>query len=642
MRNARHVLFALALAATATAQEAPTVDELRAALKDPAKRDDTLDEIARYWEGRDELEPDVRALVATDWRAAWALGMKRNLSGESIDALAQHVDHLAAQWALAQAGERAIPAIIQGLNDAARQGSMCGVLEHMGAAGRDAGPWIIPLAIDGDQAAREALGAMAPLGAPLLRALVDAAATNDVELLCLVGPPAFSRLHKLWKADEEARYKIARFLGGYLYAVEFFLTAEGESSQANNALFRIGPRSVPRLVQALPNPRAIDVLGSMGAPDRLVETALIEHLNDERYEQIAEALSEIGVKQSTSATALTTMLRKHPDGHLEAYYVIEALKNGDSEAGQLALASLLTDELLDIGKHQNVLDHLVRRSPDLVKARLAALLEESPERSVYADALALGWNHELADPERFRKRLPRIDDAIDDLLVFLRMHELEHEAFVDAARTWSKDLRLDVRADAIAALIRWKSCPEPDRRWLFETARDTDHNAQDYAIMAIATLPPDDTEALESLLSLARTDEDSWAWHALEDRPGPFRAEILKKYPEVAVGIVGERGVRSDAELKALLRGFSKLEMPAGPDPFRGFALFKPIVAVPLLDDRRPLVRVRAAHSLGKDGDTDHIPVLRRRLLDTDIRLRIAAWDAIADINARAAMARPR
>ena len=101
------------------------------------------------------------------------------------------------------------------------------------------------------------------------------------------------------------------------------------------------------------------------------------------------------------------------------------------------------------------------------------------------------------------------------------------------------------------------------------------------------------------------------------------------------MGIVGDRGVRSDAELKALLRGFSKLEMPAGPDPFRGFALFKPIVAVPLLDDRRPLVRVRAAHSLGKDGDTDHIPVLRRRLLDTDIRLRIAAWDAIRDIRAR-------
>ena len=147
----------LLLATAASAQEAPSADDLRAALKDVTTRSDALDEIARYWEGRDELEPDVRALVETDWRAAWALGMKRTISDESIDALAKHVDQFAAQWALGRTGARAIPAILAGLNDLDRRDSMCGALMYLGPAGRPAAFAILTWAIDGSVPARNAL-----------------------------------------------------------------------------------------------------------------------------------------------------------------------------------------------------------------------------------------------------------------------------------------------------------------------------------------------------------------------------------------------------------------------------------------------------------------------------------------------------
>ncbi len=360
------------LAATAVGQEAPTVDELRAALKNVTTRSDALDEIARYWEGRDELEPDVRALVLTDWRAAWALGTKREVSKESIDELIKHV-HLqpTAGWALGRIGTPAVPAILRSLEDTPEHRELLyEALRRMGPDGRAGAPAIARGAIQGYLSARNALGAMAPVGAPLLDALIQYDATEDLELLCCVGPHAFPRMRQ-----HPNQAEIVMHLANKPYGFDFFRADDTDAMQALSMMMIMmaRPRNqhVPRLIESLPSDRSFMILGLLDAHARQAEGALMRYVGTEHERSALSALADIGVARQESIRRLRRYIGS-ARSRFDKHYAVNALIVGNTTEGNDILAGVLTNEALGPVRDE-ILQHLAVVRPELVIPELAAL-----------------------------------------------------------------------------------------------------------------------------------------------------------------------------------------------------------------------------------------------------------------------------
>ncbi|MEE8106017.1 MAG: hypothetical protein V3T86_10830 [Planctomycetota bacterium] len=615
----------------ATAASAQSVDELRAALKDQEKRPDALDEIARYWEGRDELEPDVRALVATDWRAAWALGMKRTISEESIDALAKHVDHLAAQWALGRTGVRAIPAILAGLNDLDRRDSMCGALMYLGPAGRPAAFAILTWAIDGSVPARNALHEMAPLGAPLLKALISGKAEDDLELLCCVGPHAFSRLRKSVGEEHDL---VIDALARKPYGAEFFLD-EPE---------RFGPYVTDRiaalmneaaLVRALPHTRAFRALQLRGPWGRGAEVHLRAYLGTEHQDAAIDTMAAIGVTQAETVQQLDRVIRNAEVVPKIRDTAALALVSGDTGTARVALAKLVANTTLSSDARMEILHHLATKSPELLKPQLKRLVNDrSLTMRIFAEMFMSNLAPEHLDTERYRKRFRTCSWRTQArILEYGCELGFRHDVLRARIRKLAKSKFPQVRLAAAVAQATFEPLPQSERDWMVRMAT-TPGSARDEAILALGRLPAGDTESLQLLFLLAAPHETyQTAFEALMLRRDVFSTATVEQHPDITTAIVYARGDRSDTELNALLEAFVEFQAPSVPNGSH----LELRLAPRLLRSRDAATRSNAAWTLHVGGTTEDIPALRRCPLDPDVNVRIAAWDAIEAIQARAA-----
>lgn len=473
MSNARQtVLILFTLATTAFAQEAPTVDELRVALQDPVKRSDALDEISRYWEGREELEDKVRALTLSDWRASWALGTKHQVSTESIDVLVRDASFRpAARWALAKIGAPALPAILRRLKEEPRDvRAMYTVLTRMGSEGRAAAPAIVADAIDGDRGARAALEAMAPVGAPLMEALIQYDAMEDVELLCFVGPHAFPRLRKL-----NSDFRIVMHLAHKPYGFDYFRSGEqDEETQACFMMLVMIGRGVhvPRLIELLPNEHAFSNLEMLDTNARQAEPALMGYLGTEHERTALGALSQIGVTHPESIQRLRKLVEAR-GSVFDKRDAIRALITGGVKGTNEMLAGWLNQEHIDTWARVEILEHLAAVRPDLLIPQLHSLARSQARTlGARADMLSLEWIPKTADPKRFLKRFAWLSHGDKEEVLDLALNAgIGAEHLVDAAQLVAANKTLELRLQAAVVLARAGQLPDEHRRWLVSTLR---------------------------------------------------------------------------------------------------------------------------------------------------------------------------
>ncbi|MEE8106020.1 MAG: hypothetical protein V3T86_10845 [Planctomycetota bacterium] len=623
--NRSSVLAAIALlAATAGAQEAPTVAELRAALNDVTTRSDALDEIARYWEGRDELESDVRALVPANWRASWALGTKRRVAKESIAILAAHLQHQeATRWALAQIGEPALPALRAALSDPNRAEGACIALQRLKPPARELASFIAPLAIDGNAEARRALAKMAPVGGPLLRALQDTDAEDDYELLCYVGPQTFPKLDKLAKGDRRVARQIAFVLFQHAYGAGYFLDAK--SGRA--FLAQMGALAIPEILRALPRELAFEALERMKIRAPWAEGAVREFLDGEHQELALAALSGIGASERETVRWIESnfaQLRFRATSD-----AVDALGRGNTVAGRALMARLIDNAgRISPGARKRMFLHLARQDPARLKPKLAALIDDrSASISIRAELFALVSSHEAADETRFRQRCAtlKLKDRSRLLEDAVEMG-WTHDALTDiAAITANHATDPEVRAEAIVVLAHRGRSKKEHYDWLAAQIEKGEFHAS----RALRRLPADDEQARELIVRLAK-EGAAMAWMAIRDWPGVIPIEDFKPRSKYRLGyLVAWRGPRSHAEFQ-LAQGVPRLPFPIKPTEQQR-ALWKEHLTA------GSGARQYAAYLLEKGGTTDDIPALRRCLLDNITDVRIAAWDAIEAIEARAA-----
>jgi len=623
---------ALLLVATATfAQEAPTVAELRAALKDVTTRSAALDEIARYWEGRDELEPDVRALIKSDWRAAWALGMKRDVTDESIAHLAKHPEHSAAKWALGRFGARAIRPVLDGLRDPERREDLCWALTHFGAAGRPAAFAIMDRAIHGDRAARDALHSMAPGGAPLLRDLIAADAKRDIELLCCVGSRAFPRITK-YVGDQHDL--VLDSLMHKPYGVEFFLDQPEKFGPYQTDHVLAGMNSAA-LIRALPHPRAFRALKLRGPWSRGAEPHLRRYLSTEHKPCAIEALSRIGAVQRETIEQLDRIMRDAETLPAQRDLAAYAVMRGMTELGYETLGPRVTDTSLSAEARIAMVYLLAQRAPDHLQPHLAKLGKDRSSRlPLIADLLAASWQPNETNVARCRKRFAMMGWRDQKFLLgFICELDADLGAVRARVQKLSQSKFPEVRIAAFVARNTYEKLPKADLDRVLEKAA-TANSARTEAILALGRFPLGHKPSLELLFRLSTTEHTSThAWNALMLRRGAFTKEQLDRH-DIAISIVYARGHRSKTELNTLLDYHAAYGEPDLPDHAGTWMRVR--FAPYLLRSEHAESRSEAAWTLYSGGADEHLPALRRLLFDNDAEVRIAAWNAIEAIEARA------
>ncbi|MEE8106018.1 MAG: hypothetical protein V3T86_10835 [Planctomycetota bacterium] len=619
----------------ATAASAQSVEEVRAALNDVTTRSDALDEIARYWEGRDELEPDVRALVATNWRAAWALGTKRVVAQESIDTLARNVHRqLVAGWALARIGRPALDVVLAGLDDPDKEEAMLNVLGQMNPDPAEVAYPLATRALAGNEHARDAIRALAPMGAPLMEILIEREATDDFEMLCCVGTVVFPRLLRLWNSQKGATFEIESAIFDVPYATEFWLSAKAPLhvfDEFASDIAKIGPNAIPTLVRALPAKRACRALAKMGPQARSAVPHLLKHMAAPDAKEIFRALSEIGVSEPDHVKQLMAAVQTHREGdHIRD--AMHALLKGDSESGRNALADLVMATPLTGHWFWKVVDHLATTAPELTKSKLGDWVYLRDTEAMYADALALGWGHKAADAERLQERIADLDDRTAAWFIyFVEKHRLEHPALIAAMERWTKHESVSLRAAAVGVLWGWRRCGENDRKWLLALAR-TKGPHQRSGISALSSVADHDDEVRDILFQLAERKKGATDSHqeipeaaidSLRQRQGAFDTATLEKYPKITAEVIAARGHRSDAEFRAALGSILRLDpLPRA-------------LALELLRIASSGIRRRGARELRRSGTTDDVAALRRCLLDKNASVRLQAWHAIDAIRTR-------
>ncbi|MEE8106016.1 MAG: hypothetical protein V3T86_10825 [Planctomycetota bacterium] len=613
--------------ALATAASAQSVDELRVQLQHRRQRYDALDEIARYWEGREELEPDVRALVPTTWHAAWALGMKPTCAIESIRTLVRYSRDPAARWALARLGHQAMPEILHALRDITRRAAMCKVLGRMGPAGRDAIYVLAPLAVAGDQHALHALVRMAPLGAPLLKQLYELDATDDAMLLCLVGPQALPKLIRIAEEDPTVRPWIEYAIGDQPHALSYLLKSRPGANHQRLLDFW-GTRKKSQLLAAV---RAeIQVLRGWS---ELPYAERVRAKTTLRYGYPAySTLARIGLRDSRTANWIAHEITSLPSWISDIG--VDALIRGDSKGSHAALATLVTNTSIDGGSREKILAHLAQRAPEMLKPKLARLVQDrSLPIQVQADLAALALRSDAADEARFRDRFVRQIPLTQADVIYLALAlDYWHPVLDTGAESSRVPKSTPLRMAAIVALSHQGKATAPQREWLIKQAGK---KWPRHAIEALARMPESDTVALEALLRRA-THGDRRAFRALLRRSDAFTQQMLDTHV-AAMDLCHHRGPRSPAELRRVAALFPNS------DRHRVW----PPLPKDVLDEARtclndgPEWRSNAAEFLGLWGTTNDIPILRRCLFAKGVvdaeRFRIAAWDAIEAIEARAA-----